>query len=245
MACSLNDDGLLTDSQIKSAMAAVVSKSLEDPELFNGLAQEALRKGTALGHEAFLAATRLANDPQVQQQALHLAQVAQRTALLGAGHSARVFREHIERGPAGVRVLGCGGACVSLLLAAWIVINPLCLFFFPSRFVVGVFQALMSTAMMVSEAPERSQTPSVLEWRRQLERWSPFLALPMGRGLLYIFLGALWLSLAGIMDLVSIVLGVYLIFIGTLHIGTGRGFTRDMATGLDDMGVYLIAQNPV
>jgi len=233
-------------------MAQNGAQGLENPEVLKVVAQLAVQKGLAMSQDAASFAARIAQDPQVQAQAISVAKAAGRTALCGATMAANELWACIERGPKGIRLLSCIGGCGSLLLALPILFNPFTLVFAPSRYITGAYQALFGLTTVVFEAPQEwvDKYPQVEGYQAFLQKWCPFLSVVGGRGLFYIFQASLWFNFAGFTNLMTMCAATYLLMMGGFHVAMHFGvmpkdalnmtrkYVKQAAQGTEGMGDY-------
>lgn len=246
MSASRDAQSLLSDPQVQAVIARC-GQGLENPEVVRAVADAAVRTGLNRAQDAMAFAQKLSKDPAVQAQASSIAKAAGQAAMAGVAAAASGFMSCIEQGPAGVRLLACLGGAGSLALSGLSLLNPLTLVFGPARYVIGAYQALFSLTTVLYELPQEQveQLPGITRYQSFLRKWCPFLSVVGGRGLFYIFQGSLWLSMAGITNLVTLGLGFYLSCIGALHLAMHFGVTPLAAVrrtvrvrGVDGMDGY-------
>jgi len=142
--------------------------------------------------------------------------------------------KQIEQGPAGIRVLAFVGGCASITIAVMYLINPLNAFAV-AYYVISGYQLIFAATTILFEAPQNviEKIGPIDKYQAMLIENCKFISLTGGRGLFYIFQGSLWLALMeGISEIHKLVVGLYMIFIGFLHVAMHYG---KLATVVDKM----------
>mmetsp|Transcript_108532 Transcript_108532/g.317549 ORF Transcript_108532/g.317549 Transcript_108532/m.317549 type:complete len:253 (-) Transcript_108532:151-909(-) len=217
-------ESLLADPAVQQAIKQQVLRSgqdaaqaLQDPavqaQLIN-TCKERFPQYASLARDQLV---ELARDPEVQRRARECGALA----VQYAGQAGDMFVAQIEQGPAGVRVLAFGGGLASCVVSALHLLNPLGLITGTVVYVLSIYQMLFSLTTMLFEAkPEWIQRVGggIDTYQDMLIRKSKFLSEALGRGLFYVFQGSLWLSVAGVADLLELVCGSYMVFVGIMNI---------------------------
>jgi len=167
-----------------------------------------------------------AKDPAVQAKAKKYAGIALHQALHHAGHAGEHIIKRIEQGPTGVRVLAFIGGVASCINALLALLNILSAFTHIVLYTVSAYQLVFSLTTMLFEAkPEWIQSTqekcpalAVDSYQDMLLENAKFLSLTGGRGLFYIFQGTMWLAFASITNWINLLVGLYLVFIGGIHV---------------------------
>jgi len=163
-----------------------------------------------------------AKDPVVQARAKKYAGVA----LHYVGNAGEHIMKRIEQGPTGVRVLAFVGGVASCVNALLSLLNILGIITHPVLYTVSAYQLFFSLTTMLFEAkPEwivsiQEKCPILMvdSYQDLLLENAKFLSLTGGRGLFYIFQGTMWLAFASLTNWINLALGLYLAFIGTIHV---------------------------
>lgn len=217
-------DSLLADPAVQQAIKRQVVKSgedvakaLQDPSVQAQIlvtCKERFPQYAALARDKIF---ELSNDPEVQRRARELGT----KVVQYAGQAGAMLVAQIEQGPAGVRVLAFLGGLASCVVSALHLINPFGLLTGTVVYVLCFYQMLFSLTTMLFEAqPEWIQRVGggVDTYQDMLIRKSKFLSEALGRGLFYVFQGSLWLSIAGMADVMELACGAYMVFVGILNI---------------------------
>jgi len=216
---------LLRNPAVGRAVQQAGEQALNDPKVQEAILRAAQEKGPEYAAIAQSKVKEWANDPEVQAKAKHYAGVA----LNMVGQAGSAFVGCIEQGPTGVRILAFCAGCGSMALSVLTLINPINMFRIFS-YAISLYQALFSATTMLFEAkPEWIAKVGFLDdYVETLMRECKFLSLNGGRGLFYIFQGSLWLVLCdGLHEILLILVGLYLVFIGALHVSMHYGVMPD------------------
>merc|ERR1712154_469095 len=147
-------------------------------------------------------------------------------ALHHVAHAGEHILKRIEQGPTGVRVLAFFGGLGSCINAMLHVLDVVSLLTGPVLYVVSLYQLVFSITTMLFEAPpeyvqstqEKCPAIQVDTYQNMLLENAKFLSLSGGRGLFYVFQGTMWLAFASFTQWINLFLGLYLAFIGVLHL---------------------------
>lgn len=230
---------LLKDPQIQEAIKKAGKDALNDPQVQQMLVEEAKKRFPAMAADAQEQIKKWAADPKTQAQAK--AWAAQGITYV-AGSADRAL-QLIETGPAGVRVLAFIAATASIVNAAMTIINPFnALSLGPPLYLIAGYQVVFALTCMIFECPPAviEKIPAVSPYQDMLCEKVHLMTEAAGRGGFYIFQGTLWLAFASWTDLLSLGVGIFLAFIGVLHVAIHYGklseFSDKMRSGYDRLG---------
>jgi len=224
-------DQLMKDPAVQAAMQKAGQDALNNPEVQNMMKERAKAMFTA--DNAKMVGDKMqtwASDPAVQEKAKQ----AGAAAMAAAGQAGMQLMKQIEQGPAGIRVLAFAGGCASIVIAVMYLINPLNAFAV-AYYVISGYQLIFAATTILFEAPQNviEKIGPIDKYQAMLIENCKFISLTGGRGLFYIFQGSLWLALMeGISEIHKLVVGLYMIFIGFLHVAMHYG---KLATVVDKM----------
>jgi hypothetical protein len=215
-------EALFSDLRVAKSLKKAGDSALSDPEVQKAIL--ATCKDRFPEHAGY-AATQVkawAKDPVVQARAKDSAKVAIGYARQ-AGHD---FMKRIEQGPAGVRVLAFVGSLASFVIGCMSFFNVFSIFHHPVLYTVSAYQMVFSLTTIIFEAqPEwieaiQDKCPAlqVDNYQNMLLENAKFLSLNGGRGMFYVFQGTMWLAFASLTDLPNLAIGLYMAFIGILHV---------------------------
>eukprot|EP00928_Gymnodinium_smaydae_P023643 TRINITY_DN19435_c0_g1_i1.p1 TRINITY_DN19435_c0_g1~~TRINITY_DN19435_c0_g1_i1.p1 ORF type:complete len:253 (-),score=75.16 TRINITY_DN19435_c0_g1_i1:116-874(-) len=214
-------DSLLQDPQVQAAMKKAGTDALNNPEVQQALLNTAKEKFPQYAGQAKDQVVAWANDPAVQAQAKQYASAAMGYAA-GAGDQ---FMRQIEQGPAGVRFISFCGSLASMTLSVMSLINIFSVFGHLVLYMISVYQFLFAFTTALFEMPPEwvAKVQSTVglpvdNYQNLLMENAKFMSLVGGRGAFYIFQGTLWLSFASVTEVAMLGIGLYLVFIGALHI---------------------------
>eukprot|EP00747_Dinoflagellata_sp_TGD_P180470 gnl/TRDRNA2_/TRDRNA2_32985_c0_seq1.p1 gnl/TRDRNA2_/TRDRNA2_32985_c0~~gnl/TRDRNA2_/TRDRNA2_32985_c0_seq1.p1 ORF type:complete len:239 (+),score=30.05 gnl/TRDRNA2_/TRDRNA2_32985_c0_seq1:107-823(+) len=212
-------DALLQDPEVQQALQRVGGDVLGDPEVQQRILDTCKQKFPQYAATARDEVAMWARDPEVQRRACEFANAA----LAYASQGGAKFVSLIEQGPTGVRLLAFIAGVASCANAGLTVANPLIMAtgaVTPVTYVISGYQVLFAGSAMLFEAqPEWFESASSLTaYQEMLIDNAKFLCKVGGRGLFYIFQGSLWLAFASLMRPVNLSCGLYLVFIGVLHV---------------------------
>lgn len=235
---SLNDpaiqEALMRNPEVQAAMKKAGENALKDPEVQAKILATCKTQFPALAGQAQEQVTQWANDPEVQAQAKQYAGMAAMMAADKLGNAGAEFLNQIEQGPSGVRFLAFCGSAASAGYAIYCLIgliNPLTWIGGVVKYVICFYQLVFATTGAIFEMPPEyaAKIPGINKYQDMLMVKASFLTDVAGRGLFYIFVGTLWLSLAGF-SIIDIGLGCYMVFMGFLHIAMHYGELATVAT---------------
>lgn len=209
---------ILQDPAVIAAMRKAGGNALSDPKVREQIENIAKQKG----YEAFEYAKNFVQDPEVQKQAKEC-----------VANAAAFFVHQIEQGPAGIRVLsfiaGSASFCLGIFRVVMSTIS-LSLFMHPINYVIAIYQILFSfTTALFEASPDtiskiQQKTGIGLDsYRSLLIDEAKFISFARGRGLFYMFQGSLWLSVATWTELLSVVCGLSLVFVGVCNLLVSYG----------------------
>jgi len=212
---------LLKDPKVRQSMQVAGANALADPAVQAQILAACKENFPQYAAAAKDQVGKWANDPAVQAKAKEMAG----KALEYAGNAGDMFMKQIEQGPAGVRVLAFIASAAS---AGWAVLSLVDIFRVLGHtvlYVVAGYQLIFSLSTALFELkPEWIQTVEdkttlpVSKYQDMLLENAKFLSWVGGRGMFYIFQGTLWLAFASFTDLVNLLLGLFLAFVGVLHV---------------------------
>lgn len=227
---------LLKDPRIQEEIKKAGKDALNNPEVQKMLVEEAKKQFPGMAAGAADQVKKWAADPKVQAQAKEWASHGI-TMIAGSGERALAL---IETGPAGVRVLAFIGGIASIVNSAMTLINPLNIVSVgPVLYLIAGYQVIFALTTMIFEAPPQvtEKIPALSPYQDMLCEKVSLLTEAAGRGVFYIFQGTLWLAFASWVDLLSLGVGIYLVFLGVLHIAIHFGklgeFSAKMRSGYD------------
>jgi len=216
---------LLSDPRVQEAMKKSGEEALNNPAVQAEIMKVAKDKLTAENAAKVANACKeWAQDPEVQAKARHYAGMA----MAYAGQAGQNIIGCIEQGPDGVRYLCLIGSLVSIVLAGWYAFTAIMGFNFLFVF-MHFFQMLFAFSTALFEAsPETISKYGVTKYHDMLIEYFKLITTTMGRGIMYIYLGMLWIIVVGRSfgighlfnprSLLSLVLGAFFVVMGGLHI---------------------------
>jgi len=212
---------LLADPQVQALMQKAGTDALNDPKVQAQMVETCKQKFPEYATAAKDKMQEWAADPAVHAQAKELGN----SALAFAGDAGNQLLGHIEQGPSGVRVLAFFASVASAANAILSLINIFSALTHVIMYMVSIYQLLFALTTVLFEAkPEwivKAQeitTLPISKYQDMLLENAKFLSLVGGRGLFYIFQGTLWLAMASFTDLLNLASGLFLIFIGVIHV---------------------------
>lgn len=217
----------MRNPEVQAAIKNAGENALKDPAVQAKIVEQCKTQFPELAGQAKDQCMKWANDPAVQAQAKQYAGMAAVLAADKLGKVGLEFMNQIEQGPTGVRMLAFCGGCASAGYAGYTLtglINPLNLIGGVVSYVICGYQLCFAVTALIFEMPPEytAKIPGVNGYQDLLMQKAAFLSDVAGRGLFYIFVGSLWLSLAGLSPL-DLGLGCYMAFIGVLHIAMHYG----------------------
>merc|ERR1712146_845249 len=98
-------------------------------------------------------------------------------------------------------------------------------------YVVSGYQIVFSFTTMIFEAPPNviEKIPAVTQYQDMLIDKAKFISEVAGRGIFYIFQGSLWLAFADLTEILDIATGLFMAFVGLLHIAMHYGKLGEVA----------------
>jgi hypothetical protein len=216
---------ILNDPQIQAEIKKQGQSALNDPQVQAQIAQLAKEKG----YQAYDVASNFARDPAVQAQAKQYAAQAGQYV----GQAGNMIMAQVEQGPAGIRTLSFIAGLASFGVGIYrIVIESMGLEMFtkPVSFLIAIYQVIFSLTTALFEMPPEYFTTiqektgiGLSDYQRLLIEKAKFISEAKGRGFFYVFQGSLWLSVASLTAIPSLVCGLSLVFVGLLNLLIGYG----------------------
>lgn len=222
-------DRLLQDPQVRASIQRAGEQALSDPQVQQQIMETCKEKFPEYAEVAKEEVQAWARDPKTQARAKEYAGKALQY-VAGAGEQ---VLKHIEQGPAGVRVLAFVAAAASAADSFVSVFDVFTVVLQPVTYIVSSYQLLFALTSMLFEAPpdwivaieEKTNLP-ISKYQDLLMLNARFLSLAGGRGLFYIFQGTMWLAFASFTELLNLAVGVFLMFVGTIHLLLHFGFSH-------------------
>jgi hypothetical protein len=223
---------IMNDPAVQAEIKKAGENALNDPTV----QAEIMRSAKQKGYEAVDMAKQFVSDPQVQEQAK--AYAAQAGAYLGQAGGA--FVAQIEQGPAGIRVLAFLAGISSFALGMYRVVISTISFECvtnPVHYAIAIYQIFLSITTSLFEAsPEMIYTiqektgVGLADYQNMLIEKAKFISEAKGRGFFYVFQGSLWLSVASLTALPSLICGMALVFVGFLNLLIAYGMFEKVQT---------------
>eukprot|EP00811_Abedinium_folium_P003341 NODE_13071_length_1187_cov_3.473585.p2 GENE.NODE_13071_length_1187_cov_3.473585~~NODE_13071_length_1187_cov_3.473585.p2 ORF type:complete len:307 (+),score=99.67 NODE_13071_length_1187_cov_3.473585:118-921(+) len=214
---------LLEDPAVQNAVKKAGEDALNNPAVQEAILKKCQEKFPGVADKAKGKIKTMAADPDNQEKAYKCAGMA----VVYAKGAKREFVSHLEQGPAGVRVLACLGGLAACGLAGFNLVNVFGILTHTLSYISNIYQVIFSLSVIIFEAPDEwvekasEKAPFILSYHDTLEDNAKFLTQVGGRGLMYIFLGTLWIGSAGISSITGLCalgLGFYLALIGAFHV---------------------------
>lgn len=214
-------DQILADERVRAEVQKAGEAALRDPAVQQAIFDVAREKGPQYAASAKAQVQAWAQDPDTQQRARNYAGVA----LAYAGNAVPGLINRLEQGPAGVRFLAFLGSCASIALAIFGVINAGELVTTPVHYLITFYQLAfaLSTALFEADPEHIAKIDGLNTYQNMLIDKCAFMCTATGRGLFYIFQASLWLVFASLSNIFTLAVGLYLVFIGVLHLLMGVG----------------------
>lgn len=214
-------DALLKDPRVQQSLAQAGEAALNDPEVQRQITAACQEKFPEYAAAAGAQVKDWAKDPKVQAKAKEYGAAA----VKWLGTAGDQMLKKIEQGPAGVRFLSFMASVASASLSVMSLLNVFSAIQHMVLYMVSVYQLLFSMTTMLFEMnpdwivqiEEKTRLP-VSSYQDVLLENAKFLSLTGGRGMFYVFQGTLWLAFASLTSLLELAVGLFLIFIGTLHV---------------------------
>eukprot|EP00928_Gymnodinium_smaydae_P019914 TRINITY_DN17676_c0_g1_i1.p1 TRINITY_DN17676_c0_g1~~TRINITY_DN17676_c0_g1_i1.p1 ORF type:complete len:370 (+),score=78.81 TRINITY_DN17676_c0_g1_i1:122-1231(+) len=220
-------DALLSDPKVKEAFEKAGVAALSNPDVQQAILDQCAERFPKASAAAREQIQQWASDPDVKAKAEELRLVAMKYAATAASYAGAAAAEAgdqllgvIEQGPAGVRLMAFAGGVASLVLACTALVDPRSALANVIGYTISLYQTLFSlTAMLFEAKAEWIQAISGLSsYQSSLLENAKFLSTAGGRGLFYAFQGTLWLAFASMTELFEVGCGLFLCFVGLLHI---------------------------
>lgn len=129
----------------------------------------------------------------------------------------------IQQGPAGVRLMAMIAGLLSSLIAVFLMLDFVSILTGPVFYILNAYKVVFGVSAALFEVK--------LEWVEKVNTLSRFqdllldkagfLAGTLGRGLLWLFLGLMWIAVPGNLALLEVIcwaVGAYMVFVGALSI---------------------------
>mmetsp|Transcript_69382 Transcript_69382/g.136151 ORF Transcript_69382/g.136151 Transcript_69382/m.136151 type:complete len:262 (-) Transcript_69382:105-890(-) len=227
-------DKLLKDPRVQASIKQAGTDALSDPAVQKMIVDACQEHFPEYAEAAKNKVKDWAKDPAVQAKAKKYAGVA----LAFVGSAGDQVLKQIEQGPTGVRLLAFLGSTASAVNAVLSLINIFRVFGHAILYMVSVYQFIFSVTTVLFEMKPEWVTSiedklhiPVSKYQDMLLDNAKFLSLVGGRGMFYIFQGTLWLAFASFSDFVNLLIGLFLVFIGVVHVLMHFGVApKDVAT---------------
>eukprot|EP00913_Durusdinium_trenchii_P035484 g33207.t1 len=234
-------DELFRHPQVQASLRNAGEKALNDPQVQSALVQAAQEHGPELAALVRDQVSTWATDPEVQKRAKHYASEAAKAAGQVISRAGQMFADQIAQGPAGLRVLAFCAGGTSLACCVLEMLHVESVLMGPSRYILSGFQGIFAVRTMLFEMPADwvAMVPGVTHYQEPLG-WSPRSSMPAfcayvalqdlimdearfmtragGRGLFYIFQGAIWACFASLLSVVHLAAAAAMLLVGTLHV---------------------------
>lgn len=233
---------VLQDPRVQDAVKKASKKAgqdamaaLQDPEVQKVILATVKEKAPEYAEKAKQQMQAWANDPAVQAAAYKAAGLV----FGAAGQSLDRFIGVIEQGPVGVRLLAFIAGILSCVNAVMYCLQFTNIASHLVLYVISIYQIIFAVTTMIFEAPGSviENIPGITTYRDMLMQKCEGLAEVSGRGLFYIFQGTLWLGLGTSFELLDVITGCYVSFIGVLHLimhfGHLQSFTMSLRKGYE------------
>lgn len=213
---------LLKDPRVQQSIKNAGKNALEDPEVQKQIISACKEKFPEYAGQVAGQVKEWANDPVVQARAREYTGIAWSYAKTAGDR----LMDQIEQGPAGVRVLAFIASLASCCNAILALLNVFSVFGHIILYMVAFYQFTFAFTTMIFEAkPEWVQTVQekcpclkVNTYQNVLLENAKFLSLTGGRGMFYIFQGTLWLAFGSFAEILDLLIGLFLVFVGMLHV---------------------------
>eukprot|EP00441_Pelagodinium_beii_P017251 CAMPEP_0197659860 /NCGR_PEP_ID=MMETSP1338-20131121/49454_1 /TAXON_ID=43686 ORGANISM="Pelagodinium beii, Strain RCC1491" /NCGR_SAMPLE_ID=MMETSP1338 /ASSEMBLY_ACC=CAM_ASM_000754 /LENGTH=274 /DNA_ID=CAMNT_0043236993 /DNA_START=71 /DNA_END=893 /DNA_ORIENTATION=+ len=193
-----------------------VIKVLQDPEVRLKICNVAQDKFSEYAPVIKEQISDFVNDPAVKAKAQEYLAAGWKAI----GQAGQVLVRTIQQGPEGLRMVSFAAGSAS---SAWVllaILNPLKIVFSPVTYVLSAYILLFSVSTMLFEAPPAyiEQYPALDQYQDLLIDKAPFISETLGRGLFYVFVGTLWLAQVSITSILTLVIGLFMVFCGVANI---------------------------
>jgi hypothetical protein len=219
-------------------MGKEASEALKDPAVQKQILDTIQQKFPQYASVATAKIHEFCSDPQVQAAARKYLGMVGDYAMKAGGH----LVAQIEQGPTGVRLLSFLAGCLSAGNAVMAVINPLGVFTGTVGYLLAFYQLIFAVTTALFEAPPEyiAKAPGLNQYQDMLMDKMKFLVETNGRGFFYIFQGSLWLSFASLTELLDLISGLAMVFVGILnlliHYGGFATFQEKVKEGYEKLG---------
>eukprot|EP00930_Biecheleria_cincta_P098068 TRINITY_DN89756_c0_g1_i1.p1 TRINITY_DN89756_c0_g1~~TRINITY_DN89756_c0_g1_i1.p1 ORF type:complete len:200 (+),score=23.96 TRINITY_DN89756_c0_g1_i1:60-602(+) len=152
----------------------------------------------------------------------------------------------IQQGAQILRALGCASSLLSILRAAFKLIDPTNAIFHPVMYLTCLYVLTFSISTLIFEAkPAWIQRIDFADkYQELLIKHCEFLAFMAGRGLFYMFQGTLWLSLCEAGLKFEFLLALTLIAVGCAHVLAHFGVLNHQVATKTKIRHELIVTSP-
>lgn len=157
-----------------------------------------------------------------QQQFVDLGQKGMDAGRQGLMQGAGVVGGQVEKGMVGVQALAFGGGAALVFIGIFgcfaIATNGVV------EWIINFYQIAFGIGAMLvegSEMPMLKQQPKAVALHAKLVEYAKFMTLLFGRGIFYIFVGSLTISVAFTtpIDWLQLLIGIFILFVGILCCG--------------------------
>lgn len=217
---ALLQEELLKHPKVQASLRVAGEKALNDPGVQSALLTAAKESGDEVLAIVRNQVTSWAQDPQAQARAKEIARQAAAGAGQALGQAGQMLADQIAQGPAGLRFLAFAAAGTSLAVCVLEFLSVESVFTGPARWVISGFQGIFAVTTMLFEMPADwvAMVPGVTHYQDLIIDEAKFMTRAGGRGLFYIFQGAIWACFASLVKLVHLVAAVAMLLVGTLHV---------------------------
>ncbi|CAK9043322.1 unnamed protein product [Durusdinium trenchii] len=213
-------DELFRHPQVQASLRNAGEKALNDPQVQSALVQAAQEHGPELAALVRDQVSTWATDPEVQKRAKHYASEAAKAAGQVISRAGQMFADQIAQGPAGLRVLAFCAGGTSLACCVLEMLHVESVLMGPSRYILSGFQGIFAVRTMLFEMPADwvAMVPGVTHYQDLIMDEARFMTRAGGRGLFYIFQGAIWACFASLLSVVHLAAAAAMLLVGTLHV---------------------------
>lgn len=213
-------DELFSHPQVQASLRNAGEKALNDPQVQSALVQAAQDHGPEIAALVRDQVTAWATDAEVQHRAKHYASEAAKATGQAMARAGQMFADQIAQGPAGLRLLAFAAGAASLAACFMEMLHVESVLMGPSRYVISGFQGIFAVTTMLFEMPAHwvAMVPGVTHYQDLIMDEAHFMTRAGGRGLFYIYQGAMWACFASLLSLVHLAAALAMLLVGTLHV---------------------------
>eukprot|EP00434_Breviolum_minutum_P039301 symbB.v1.2.034898.t1/scaffold4585.1/size37669/1 len=207
-------DELFRHPQVQASLRTAGEQALNDPKVQNALVK------AAQDLCGILAVSAWAQDPEVQQRAKHYATEAARAAGQAMARAGQIFADQIAQGPAGLRLLAFSAGGLSLAACFMEMLHVESVLMGPSRYIISGFLGIFALTTMLFEMPADwvAMVPGITHYQDLIMDEAHFMTRAGGRGLFYLYQGAMWACFASLLSVVHLAAAAAMLLVGTLHV---------------------------